>query len=618
MINGVVGGKALPNGIADKIIDRTDGIPLFIEELTKAVVESGIVVEADDRYKIAGPPTPLAIPTSLHTSLLARLDRLGRVREVAQIAAALGRQFSYELIRAVTSIPREQLEIGLNRLVEAELIFSRGTPPDAEYVFKHALVQDAAYSTLLRSRRRQIHTRITETLEQKFPEIVAAQPALLAQHCAEAGLTEKAVNYWRKAGQQSVARSAMTEAVAQLEKGLDLLPLLPQGSQRQQLELDLLMVLGPARMASSGYGAPRVGDIYVQARTLAEQLDRADCLIPLIAGQQFFHMFRAEWRVAETLNPLIEKIATERNDVATLLCARHCEGTIRFHLAEFVTANTLFQQCQLIREPAHRAALSTLLPQDPYVHVLAWMAITLTHLGFVEEGRERVAEGLSEATRLGHVYSHAFMLIFAAWSACTAKSPQEVRRYAEELVSICEEHGFPHWWGWGNCSLGRSLVMLGQAQEGINSLKKGLSAVRATGAITSTPAALLWLAEAYSAHGQVDEALDYIAEAGHVIDATDERCLEAELYRLRGDVLMRKGNQVTAEANYRQAIAVAKRQSAKVFDLSAANRLARLWRDQGKPQQARELLAPIYGWFTEGFDTLDLKEAQALLGELVV
>jgi tetratricopeptide (TPR) repeat protein len=244
------------------------------------------------------------------------------------------------------------------------------------------------------------------------------------------------------------------------------------------------------------------------------------------------------------------------------------------------------------------------------------MAITLTHLGFVEEGRERVAEGLSEASRLGHVYSQAFMLIFAAWSACTAKSPQEARRHAEELVSICEEYGFPHWWGWGNCSLGRSLVMLGQAQEGINLLKKGLSAVRATGAVTSTPVALLWLAEACAAHGQVDEALDYIAEAGQVIDATDERCIEAELYRLRGDVLRRTGDQVTAEANYRQAIAVAKRQSAKIFDLRAASSLARLWHDQGKVEQARELLAPVYGWFTEGFDTLDLKEAKALLDEL--
>ena len=251
------------------------GVPLFIEELTKAVVESGIVQATKGQYVVNEPVSPLSIPTSLHASLLARLDRLAPVREVAQLGAAIGRQFSHELISALALMPQQKLDDALSQLVGAELIFQSGTPPDAVYTFKHALVQDAAYSTLLRTRRQQIHARIVATLESQFSEIAARQPALLAQHCSEAGLTEKAVNYWRKAGQQSVARSAMTEAVAQLEKGLDLLPLLPQGSQRQQQELDLLMVLGPALMASRGYGAPRVGDIYVQARTLAEQLDRA-------------------------------------------------------------------------------------------------------------------------------------------------------------------------------------------------------------------------------------------------------------------------------------------------------------------------------------------------------
>jgi tetratricopeptide (TPR) repeat protein len=599
MITHVTGGKALPKEMARQIIDRTDGVPLFIEELTKAVIESGVLVDSGDRYTATGPVAPLAIPTSLHASLLARLDRLAPTREVAQIGAALGRQFSHGLISAVAVVPQQQLDSALAQLVDAELIFRRGAPPDAEYVFKHALVQDAAYSTLLKSRRQQIHARIVTTLESQFPEIVTTQPALLAQHCTEAGLTNHAISYWLKAGQQSVARSAMKEAVTQLEKGLNLLPTLPEGPRRQQQELDLLITLGPALMASSGYGARRVGEIYVQARTLAEQLDRADCLIPLLAGQQFYHMFRAEWRVAQTVTPLIEKIATERNDVATLLYGRHCEGMIRFHLGEFVTANAFFQQCQVIREPAHRAALGTLLPQDPYVNVLAWMAITLTHLGFVEEGRERVTEGLSEARRLEHVYSHAFMLIFAAWSACTARSAQEARHHAEELVSICEEHGFPHWWGWGNCSLGRSLVMLGRAQEGINSLRKGLSAVRATGAVTSTPVALLWL-----------------AEAEQVIDATDERTLEAELYRLRGDVLNCRGDQVAAEENYRRALAVAKRQSANIFELRAAKSLAYLWHDQSKRAEARNLLTPIHGWFPESLEILDLKEAKELLQSL--
>ena len=239
MIAYVTGGKALPKEIAEQIIDRTDGVPLFIEELTKTVVESGIVTEAGDHYAVAGPMAPLAIPTSLHASLLARLDRLAPTREVAQIGAALGRSFSYELISAVAGMPQQKLDEALEQLASAELIFRRGMPPDAEYTFKHALVQDAAYSTLLRSRRQQLHGRIAATLESQFPEVVTAQPALMAQHCTEAGLSEKAVGYWLKAGQQAIARSAMTEAVAQLQKGLDLLTSMPDNSARQQQELDL-------------------------------------------------------------------------------------------------------------------------------------------------------------------------------------------------------------------------------------------------------------------------------------------------------------------------------------------------------------------------------------------
>ena len=259
MIAYVTGGKALPKEIADQIIDRTDGVPLFIEELTKTVVESGIVTEAGDHYALAGPMAPLAIPTSLHASLLARLDSLAPTREVAQIGAALGRSFSYELISAVAGMPQQKLDGALEQLASAELIFRRGMPPDAEYTFKHALVQDAAYSTLLRSRRQQIHARIATTLESQFPEIVTAQPALMAQHCAEAGLNEKAVGYWLKAGQQAMARSAMTEAVAQLQKGLDLLTSMPDNPARQQQELDLRITLGQALIATKGWALSASG-----------------------------------------------------------------------------------------------------------------------------------------------------------------------------------------------------------------------------------------------------------------------------------------------------------------------------------------------------------------------
>ena len=269
-------------------------MPLFIEELTKAVVESGLLVEAGDRYVATGPVTALAIPTSLQESLLARLDRLAPTSDVAQIAAALGRQFSHELISAVAAMPRQQLDDALAQLVNAELIFRRGTPPDAEYTFKHALVQEAAYGTLLRSRRQQIHARIAATLEDQFPDIVMAQPALLARHCAEAGLAEKAVVYWLKAGRQALARSATTEAAAQLRKGLDALDGLPDGPGRRQQELDLQLALGYALIATKGHSAPEVGETFARARALAEQIDRPEYLGRVFFGQWVFHRNRGE------------------------------------------------------------------------------------------------------------------------------------------------------------------------------------------------------------------------------------------------------------------------------------------------------------------------------------
>ncbi|HEX7198065.1 MAG TPA: AAA family ATPase, partial [Dongiaceae bacterium] len=308
MIAHVTGGKVLPQEIADQITDRTDGVPLFIEELTKAVVESGLLAEAGDRYVATGPVTALAIPTTLQESLLARLDRLAPTSGVAQIAAALGRQFSHGLISAVAAMPRQQLDDALAQLVNAELIFRRGTPPDAEYTFKHALVQEAAYGTLLRSRRQQIHARIATTLEDQFPDLVVAQPALLARHCAEAGLAEKTVVYWLKAGQQSIASAATTEAAAQLRKGMDVLDGLPDGPGRQQLELDLQFALGWALVSAKGHSAPEVGAAYARARVLAEQADRPEYLGRAFFGQWVFHRNRGEYQLALALAEQVEKI----------------------------------------------------------------------------------------------------------------------------------------------------------------------------------------------------------------------------------------------------------------------------------------------------------------------
>jgi class 3 adenylate cyclase/predicted ATPase len=613
MITHVTGGRTFPKEIAEQIVDRTDGVPLFIEELTKSVIESGIVTETGDHYAAIDPVAPVAIPASLHASLLARLDRLAPTREVAQIGAALGRQFSHELISAVAMMPQQQLDDALAQLVRAELIFQRGSPPDAGYTFKHALLQDAAYSTLLRTRRQQIHARIAATMEEKFPEIVIAQPELLAQHCSEAGLRERAVSYWLKAGRHSMARSAIREALVQLQKGLDLLALLPDDTRRKHQELDLLVVLGRAMLAARGYAAPAVGETYARARALAEQLDRSDYLVPLLLGQTVFHRQRGEHKLALSLCAQIEKIGERTNDVTVLLLGQYWQGVSHGFLGEFLAARGLFEKCKAISEAAHRAACATLTPEDPHAARLAHFAVTLSYLGYIDQARARIRDALSEARQLGKPYTLTYVSNFAGWVESVASSPDTAQRYAQAVVALSNEHGFPFFTAWGTIYQGWSSTVFGRPQQGLTLLTNGLSALRATGAVFATPHVLMWLAETYTKLGQPAECVKCLAEAERIIEMTEERYHEAELHRLRGDLMISTRDPTAAEKNYHHALATAKLRSAKVLELRSATSLARLWRDQGKRTEAHDLLAPIYGWFTEGFDTPVLQDAKTLL-----
>jgi class 3 adenylate cyclase/tetratricopeptide (TPR) repeat protein len=612
MIAHVTGGKVLPQEITEQIIDRTDGVPLFIEELTKAVVESGLLVKADDRYVATGPAAPLGIPTSLQESLLARLDRLAPTSDVVQIAAALGRQFSHELISAVAVMPQQQLDDALEQLVNAELIFRRGMPPDAKYTFKHALVQDTAYGTLLRGRRQQIHARIAATLEEQFPDIVATQPGLLARHCAEAGLSERAVVYWLKAGQQALARSATTEAAVQLRKGLGALDGLPDGPGRRQHELDLQLALGLALMAMKGYSASEVGETLARARALAEQIDRPEYLWPVFLGQSSFHRVRGEHRLALTLAEQLEKIGEARNDVAAQLVGRWANGRTRLFLGDFVAARALLERCHGLADLAPGGGVA---PSDLYAMMLAYLGWTLAVLGYIDQARSRLNEALSEARRLRHTQTLADVLLSASPVERIIGSPQ-MQGHAQELLALSTERGMPLHLGWATVYRGASLIALGQRQEGLSLIIRGRAEIRTTGAVTGTPDLLMMLAGAYARLGKPVDGLNCLAEAAQIIETTEERYGGAELHRLRGDLLNATGDQSAAEPSYHQALAVAKLQSAKLFELRASISLARLWCKQDRRGEARNLLAPIYGWFTEGFDAPDLKEAKALSEEL--
>jgi class 3 adenylate cyclase/DNA-binding winged helix-turn-helix (wHTH) protein/tetratricopeptide (TPR) repeat protein len=620
MILRVTGGKALPREIADQIIDRTDGVPLFIEELTKSVVESGLMEESGDRYSLTGPVPAMAIPTSLQASLLARLDRLPSAREVAQIAAALGREFSHEVIAAVASMPRPQLNEAMGQLVQAELIYRRGMLPDAEYRFKHALVRDATYSTLLRDRRGHLHGRIAVTLEAQFAEIAAAHPASLARHYAEAGMAKKAVVYWSKAGQQATARSAMTEAEALLRRGLEVLALLPDGPWRRQQELDLQFALVLALSLTQGLSAPEVGELLERNRVLAERLGRPEYLGLLSLAQWGFEMNRAHLRPALSLAEEVGEFGETHGDAGAKFLGSAVRGYTYLLLGEFATARMLLEHClDLYDQGAPGLGFEVRgVSLDFYgaagLPSLA-IPIALANLGYPDQARSRLAEVLSDVRRSGQAHLLTLGISHAVWLDFLTSSPQ-TQCHVDELLALSMEHGFPQYSALATIYCGSLSILRGEAQEGFMQYKRGLAEIRASGADLHTQSVLIMLASAHAMLGQTGEGLSCLDEAEQLLAATDARHTEAWLYTARGELLNAAGDASAAERSYHQAVKIAQRQSAKLLELRASISLACLWSQQGKRSEAHDLLAPIYGWFTEGFDLPDLIVAKALLDDL--
>jgi len=618
MVAGLTSGKALPREITDQIVDRTDGVPLFIEELTKAVIESGLVTDADDHYRAVDPLPELAIPSSLQASLLARLDRLAPAREVAQIGAALGRQFSHELISAVASMPQRQLDDAIAQLVNAELIYRRGTPPDAEYRFKHALVQDAAYSTLLRSRRQHLHARIAATLEDRFPEVGAAQPALLAHHCTEACLIEKAVDYWLAAGRQAWARSAAAEAVALLHRGLALLHALPDCDWRRETELDLQTALGRALIINRGSGAPELDEVHSRARELASRLNRPRALLFALWGQFTDHMSRADLQQARRLAAELRDLGEAAGDVPMQVMGCDASGFTCFELGEFTEGRTYLEKGLDLYDPADRSSYSELLSYDARVWVRLHLACLLACLGHIDHALRQRGAALDEARRLSHPPTLAYALGFFAWNTGSFLSfkPASLLQSADELLALATEHGLRWYQAFALMERGWCLAALGRADEGISLFTTGAAGWDKLRFIVHKPWVLTLLGDAFRIAGQPQAALEHIEEARRVADATEERWLLAETVRLRGDVLVSIDDRTGAETSYREAIAIAQQQGAKLWELRAATSLARLWHHQAKRKQAHALLAPVYNWLTEGLGTPVLQEAKALLDEL--
>jgi class 3 adenylate cyclase/predicted ATPase len=616
LVAQIARGKAMPEEVVAQIVDRADGVPLFVEEMTKSILESGVLREEAHRYVLDGSLPPFVIPTTLHASLLARLDRLAPVRLVAQIGAAIGRQFSYALLRAVSGLAEDDIRAALARLVASELVFQRGTPPNAVYSFKHALVQDAAHASLLRSARQQLHAQIAAALETRSPELMDTQPELFAQHYAEAGLVEKSVACWGKAGHRSVARAAILEAAAQFRKGLDQLALLPEGPKRQRQELEFYSSLSAALRAVKGQGAPETGQSYGRARELWERLRYPPEFIQIPYGQSRYHAHRGELDLAHLLDEDLLRLSCQRNDVAGLVLGHLSAGVNLMFAGTFGSARSHLEKALALYDPTSQRPLVHQAGVHPHIFGQAYLGNVLFCLGSPDRALALTNTNIAEARRLAHPPSLAGGLAIGARLVALVGDDAMLAKLVDELVVVATEQGFPHWRTQGAIYRGWFKVRSGDVAEGMSLLRSGLTAYRASGVELLVPHYIDLIAAACEIAGQVDEALVLMDEALHVVERTGERWLAADLNRHKGQLLLRHGHDEVAEEQYRKALCIAQEQEAKHWELRAATSLARLWRDRGKRAEARDLLVPIYGWFAEGFDTPDLKEAQALLNEL--
>jgi class 3 adenylate cyclase/predicted ATPase len=620
MVLRVTGGKPLPAEVVQQIVVKTDGIPLFVEELVKTVLESGLVREEVDHYVLTGPLPPLAIPATLQDALMARLDRLAAVKEVAQLGAVLGREFSYALLRAVASLDEIELWRGLVQLVQAEVLYQRGVPPQATYLFKHALLQEAAYQSLLQSTRRQYHQRIAQVLAAQFPETAAMQPELLARHYTEAGLPVQALPYWHQAGQHAMARSAYAEAYQHLMTGLEVLATAPETPVRHQHELDLLTALTIALSATKGPSVPEQEPALTRAATLSQQVGEPPQRFAVLQRLFWFRWSRAEFQAAQAVAEQLLDLAQQQPTPALLLGAHHMMGWLLSQIGAFALARTHLEQGTTLSAPQEHAS-PPITPggnRNEGVSCRAKLALVLWVLGYPDQAVQQSQEALTLAHALAHPYGLANTLYLSCILHHNRREWPTVQTHAETMLALATEQGFPRYAAVGVWWRGSALAAQGEGVEGIVQMRQGMTAYRATGSAVG-PNYLVRLAEAYGQVGQVDEGLPLLAEALAMVDTTGERTLEAELHRLHGELLLRQAvpEAQAAEDRFQQALEVARHQQAKSWELRAAMSLARLWQSQGKRAAARALLAPIYGWFTEGFDTADLKEAKALLDALV-
>jgi class 3 adenylate cyclase/predicted ATPase len=595
-------GGTLPTEMIDAIIARTDGVPLFVEELTKAVIESGATSE-------------LSIPASLHDSLMARLDRIPEVKEVAQVAACIGREFGYRLLASVAPLPEARLQGALERLAGSELVFRRGSPPDATYTFKHALVRDAAYESLLKSRRSDLHAHILAALEDAS---APGPPEILAHHATQAGLVDKAIDYWRQAGEAAIARSAYVEAMAQLDRGIALVRQLDDGSERQQRELALLVSLGQASIASHGYGNVKTVGIFDRARRLVQGLGETPLRFPAYYGVWAAHHVRAEMPEALARASEFLEIASRQNDDSHSMMARRLLGTSQAMMGKFPEARDNFEKSWALYDPERHQMLAVRFGHEPGVGILCYGAINLWCLGFADQASRMTETALDIANRVKHTNTLAYAQLHVALLLSLMRRFDKMAELVASMLEISAEHGLKMWEGFALSTQSPVQFAAGDPANALATMERALKILEATDTWLFMPYRHAFYAGTLAALGRFEDALREIDVARRAVEDHGELWFWPEIRRLEGDILLRRPgyDAEQVEDAFHDALSIARGQQAKSWELRAAMSLAQLWAGQGERRKARDLLAPIYGGFTEGLDTPDLKDAKALLDEL--
>lgn len=615
----VAGDHGLGNEWLDYIVAKTDGVPLFVEEFTKMVIESGLTIPANNPLMGPASLAQLAIPSTLRDSLMARLDRLASAKDVAQLGAVLGREFRYDVLRAVSPLDEAILNQELARLIQAELLYLQGAPPRTQFVFKHALIQDVAYESLLKRQRRRYHLRIAEVLEHQFQDMSATHPELLAHHYTEAGAAEKAVVYWRKASHKAISRSAYQEAIVHLEKALALFEKLPKTPQHTQQALALQTTLGTALIATKGFANPQVEITYLRALKLCSQVNASFARYQILLGLSRFYFIQGDLNTAQEIGEQLLALAGNLDDPTLPLMEGHrALGSTLLQRGEFIQARQHLEKAIILYDSRDPNAPRFLYWADPGVVCLAFAAEALWSLGYPQQALEKSTEAIAQAHALGHPLTLTHALALSAWLRRQRGEVDISREWAERIIELASEHKFLFYLATGTVLQGWAMVECGEGEQGIAQIRQGLNAYQAVGAKLMLPSGFYMLADACDRVGQRQEGLEVLTHALSLVHQHGEHFWEAELHRLKGDLLLSqsKAHETEAEACFERAIELARRQQAKSLELRATKSLSRLWCQQGYKKQAHSLLENLYGWFDEGFDTVDLRKAQALLKAL--